>query len=294
MAQYTGAKLKNEINIGKLYSVHYFEYPVNFSFCGEKHNFWEFVYADKGNVTVFAGKESFVLKQGEGVFHKPNEWHNISAPDDIAPNVFIVSFECESPAMKFFENKILSVGQEQKLLISKIMSEYTASFSTPLDNPYTKSLTRKKEQRFGAEQLIRQYIAEFLISYLRHENSPVQRSVLNLNRDNQLLNLLETYMIDHIKEKITIDDLVRYSGTNKTTVTAIFKNNLDLAPIEYFILLKVSAAKQYLRENNYNISQIAEILGYANVHYFSRQFKKTTGMTPSEYSLSIQSVMKPL
>ena len=37
-----------------------------------------------------------------------------------------------------------------------------------------------------------------------------------------------------------------------------------------------------------NFTQIADSLGYASIHYFSRQFKKITGMTPSEYSSSIQ------
>ena len=43
-----------------------------------------------------------------------------------------------------------------------------------------------------------------------------------------------------------------------------------------------------IREQNLNFTQIADCLGYASIHYFSRQFKKITGMTPSEYSLSIQ------
>ena len=52
--------------------------------------------------------------------------------------------------------------------------------------------------------------------------------------------------------------------------------------------LKIDTAKQLMREGNYNITQIADYLGYASVHYFSRHFKQVTGMTPSEYTLSIQ------
>ncbi len=292
MGNYLGVRLRNEINIEKLYSVHYFEYPANFSFSGERHNFWEFVYADKGDIEVKAEEDTYKLKQGEIIFHQPNEWHNISAYCSIAPNVAIASFACNSPAMEFFKGKILTVGQEQKALISKIISEYTGCFSTPLDNPYTKKLVRKANQRFGAEQLIKQHITELLISFLRHSTKLSQKSVLNLNRDNHLFSLLENYMLDHILGKITIDDLVKYSGTNKTTITTVFKNCCNYAPIEYFLYLKIDLAKQYLREDNYNISQIAEILGYSSIHYFSRQFKKVTGMTPTEYSLSIQAIIK--
>ena len=57
--------------------------------------------------------------------------------------------------------------------------------------------------------------------------------------------------------------------------------------------MSIELAKKYLREDNYNISQIAELLGYSSVHYFSLQFKKETGMSPSEYSTSIKA-MSPL
>ena len=93
----------------------------------------------KGDITVFAEDESFVLKQGNVIFHKPNEWHNIYSEEDASSNVAIVSFECNSPGMEFFENKILTVGHDQKIIISKIISEYTGAFSTPLDNPYQKA-----------------------------------------------------------------------------------------------------------------------------------------------------------
>ena len=158
MSEYIGSKLKNDIVIGKIYSIHYFEYPKNYKFEGESHNFWEFVYADKGELTVYADTEVHTLKQGNIIFHKPNEWHNVYANSDVAANVAIISFSCDSSAMSFFENKILTVGQEQKTILSKILSEYTGAFSTPLGDPYTKKLIRKQSQPFGAEQLIKQYI----------------------------------------------------------------------------------------------------------------------------------------
>lgn len=291
MANYIGSRLKNDIVIGKIYSVHYFEYPKNYKFSGESHNFWEFVYADKGDITVYADDKEFPLKQGNIIFHKPNEWHNVYANSEVAANVAIISFSCDSPAMSFFENKILSVGQEQKTILSKIFSEYTGAFSTPLGDPYTTKLIRKADQPFGSEQLICQYISEFLISFLRRNSPSVQRSLLNINRESALLNMLVNYMLDHITETISISELVKYSGSNKTTIASVFKNNFNMSVMEYFISLKIDLAKRYLRDANYNVSQISEILGYSGIHYFSRQFKKVTGMSPTEYTISIKSMV---
>lgn len=45
-----------------------------------------------------------------------------------------------------------------------------------------------------------------------------------------------------------------------------------------------------IRTNRMNFTQISEHLGYTSIHYFSRQFKKVTGMTPSEYASSIKAM----
>lgn len=292
MTSYSGAKLKNDITIEKLYSVHYFEYPMNFKFEGESHNFWEIVYADKGDITVFANDKELVIPPGNAVFHKPNEWHTLHSSAKSATNVVIISFGASSPAMKFFEGKVLTVGQEQKTIISKIISEYTNAFQTPLNNPYTTQLHRKKTPVIGSEQLLRQYIAELLISFIRHSQPSLQRSQMSINRESALCNMIVNYMLDHITENITVDELVSYSGSNKTTIAKVFRNCFDMSIMEYFINLKIDMAKKYLREENYNISQISDLLGYSGIHYFSRQFKKSTGMSPSEYSASIKAMVE--
>lgn len=294
MPNYIGSSLKNEISIDKLYSVHYFEFHRSYKFIGESHNFWEFVYADKGDVIVSSDSKKFILKQGNIVFHKPNEWHNLCANDNVSPNIAIVSFECTSPAMNFFENKVIAIEQEQKLIISKIISEYTNAFSTPLDNPNTKQLERKPNAVIGSEQLIRHYITELLISFLRQHTPALQPPLLNIGTDNPLFSLLTNYMVEHISETITIHDLTEYSGYNKTTISSTFKKCAHTSVINYFIKLKIDLAKKHLREADYNISQISEMLGYSSIHYFSRQFKKITGMSPSEYSSSIKAMTTSL
>ena len=64
MNKYIGTKLKDDIKVTKLYSVHYFEYSKDFSFTGESHDFWEIVYVDKGEITVVADGKEHVLSHG--------------------------------------------------------------------------------------------------------------------------------------------------------------------------------------------------------------------------------------
>ena len=48
--------------------------------------------------------------------------------------------------------------------------------------------------------------------------------------------------------------------------------------------MKITRAKLFIRENDYNFTQIALLLGYDSIHSFSRQFKAVEGMSPREYA----------
>lgn len=291
---YTGVTLDFSLCIEKLYSVHYFEYSKDFSFHGEAHDFWEFVYVDKGEVIASANETETLLSQGHIIFHKPNEWHNIRSNGKIAPNVAIVSFECNSDAMDFFNGRILTVDNEQKSLIAKIISEYTNAFSSPLNDVFAKHLDLKPTPLIGAQQLISQYISQLLITFLRSGLvQKTQSHTFMQNHSNASLNIILNYMADHINETLTIEDLVRYSGLNRMGINRLFNSNFGTSPMQYFIGMKIELAKKLIREDSHNISQIAELLGYSSVHYFSLQFKKVTEMTPSQYSSSIKA-MSPL
>ena len=89
--------------IGKIVTMYYFEFASNYVFKGEKHDFWEFLYVDKGEVEIMADTQGYKLEQGDIVFHKPNEFHSVWANGKIAPNIIVISFECKSSAMKFLK-----------------------------------------------------------------------------------------------------------------------------------------------------------------------------------------------
>ena len=67
---YIKTKFKNTVNISKIITVHYYEFDKNFSFDGEKHDFWEMVYVDKGKIEVKSEDKTFILGQEEIIFHR--------------------------------------------------------------------------------------------------------------------------------------------------------------------------------------------------------------------------------
>ena len=54
--------------------------------------------------------------------------------------------------------------------------------------------------------------------------------------------------------------------------------------MSYYATLRVEQAKLLIREKQYTFTMISDQLGFSSIHYFSRFFKKETGMTLSEYA----------
>ena len=89
-------KVENLINISRIATAHYFEFESNFSFSGEAHDFWEMVYAVKNSVVCTADGKQLVLKEGDVLFHQPNEFHSLAADTKSAPDVTLELTESEA------------------------------------------------------------------------------------------------------------------------------------------------------------------------------------------------------
>lgn len=291
---YESITLKQDIIIDRIISIHYFEYMSNFSFEGESHDFWEFLCVDKGTVHVIAGDKLVTLNKGDVIFHKPNEFHNVAADGQIAPNLVVSGFETNSPAIDFFKDKILQIGTEERRLLGLLIKEAHNAYACRLDDPYTQKLERKKEEEipFGTEQLIKMYLQQFLISLIRtysYEKVPrVLPKTTRLKGEEQVFDRVVTYMEENLGTQLTIDQICQDNLVGRSILQKVFRSQCDSGVIDYFSTMKIKAAKQMIRDGHMNFTQIADSLGYTSIHYFSRQFKKITGMTPSEYASSIK------
>lgn len=296
---YESIVLKKELIIDRIVSIHYFEYMSDFAFSGESHDFWEFLCVDKGTVNVMAGSETHTLNKDDIIFHKPNEFHNVYANGIVAPNLVVIGFECTSPAMKFFENKILEVSPAGRTLLGNIVKEAYLTYSCRLDDPYCEKLTRKEDHAipFASEQLIQIYLQQLLIQLIRSNSidnslSSIPKSPRQRSEDEIFYKIL-AYMEENIDERLSIPQICKDNLIGRSLLQKLFKDHTSCGVIDYFSIMKINAAKQLIRGRQMNFSQIADKLGYNSIHYFSRQFKNITGMTPTEYQVSIKSISEP-
>ena len=291
---YESVHLENSIAIENIISVHYFQYMSDFSFPGESHDFWELVCVDRGEIDALAGDRRLTLKKGNILFHKPNEFHNVLTNGKVSPSLVVIGFECHSPAIKSFEDQLMSVQDTEKELMAQIIVEARNTFSGRLDDPYQEELIFNSEPlTFGSAQLISHYLEQLMIHLYRRYFSyslPVRSSrfLAEASSGNDTYNRIVRYMEEHLGERMTIDRICRDNLVGRSQLQKLFRDTKGCGVIEFFSMMKIDTAKQMIRDNQLNFTQIADRLGYNSIHYFSRQFKQITTMTPSEYATSIR------
>ena len=128
--------------------------------------------------------------------------------------------------------------------------------------------------------------------YRRYFSSslPVRSSrfLAEASSGNDTYNRIVRYMEEHLGERMTIDRICRDNLVGRSQLQKLFRDTKGCGVIEFFSMMKIDTAKQMIRDNQLNFTQIADRLGYNSIHYFSRQFKQITTMTPSEYATSIR------
>jgi len=287
-SEYFKHQISSIINIHKIVTLNYFEFDNDFAYKGERHNFWELVYVDKGKLTVETDNETFILSRGECAFHKPNEFHTHKADGVIAPNYFVICFVCNSPHMNTFRKKHFKLSDKQKSYISNIIKEAEQVFDLPLNKPDEKLLKVSPSEIIGGQQMIQTYLEQFLILLLRQEYGLAKTVTPQPETENFIAAQIKRKLDMNIYRNISIDELCKELQYSKSYLSGIFLKEYGCTIHSYLIKCKVKEAKTLIREHNYNFTQISDMLGFANPLYFSRVFKKKTGMSPSEYKNSVK------
>ena len=293
MDNFTRLGFEKNFNIEKIITIFYMEFPKNFYYEGERHDFWEMVYIDKGEMVCTADQNRFILKSGEMTFHKPNEFHNLSGDQQTAPNVSILTFECKSRAMKHFEGKIFHLDAEEKSLLSMLFEEGLSCYRLVDEtNPLLQELKKLEDAPLGSSQMTKNLLEAFLIMLCRNTDVVTKKMRRSYKIGDALVPYNIKEILDFLEEniygKITVSDIAKKLSKSESSIKQLFSSYQKNGIIKYYNSLKIEEAKKLIRSGKYNIAEVSSMLSFDTPQYFSKCFKKETNMTPSQYKLSIK------
>ena len=91
------------------------------------------------------------------------------------------------------------------------------------------------------------------------------------------------YVLDNVDKHIMLQDAADYVCISPGYLSALFKKQYNQNFVDYINEVKTNRACELIREGKYRIYEISYMLGFENAYYFTRVFKRHTGMTPTEY-----------
>ena len=97
------------------------------------------------------------------------------------------------------------------------------------------------------------------------------------------LKLILKYIENHYMDKITIEEIANEVGLSQSHFMKYFKNTMGTSFIDYLNEYRLTMASRLLLSSDSSILAIASEVGYENLSYFNRTFKKRFAMTPREY-----------
>ena len=149
-----------------------------------------------------------------------------------------------------------------------------------------RNILREMEQKNpGYEDVCQAYMEILIIRLMRTTTlaMPAEPQTVSINRQ---CAAVRRYIDLHFKESLTLEQLAEEGHMNKFYLSHAFKKEYGLSPINYMISKRIDESKYLLAETDLSMSQIAQLLGFSSLSYFSQVFHRTQDITPKEYRQS--------
>ena len=253
----------------------------------ENYNFSQILLVLEGEGTYTTETAQYAISPGK-MFYRPAykssiyEWHT----DRV--RLALISFVCDSEAMKTFEREPITLYEEEAILLDVIKT------GTRICEPMKENEAfRGMRFKDGVPEVVLGYISSSLERFLSMlycrlcgiELLTDESQKANMYRDSsKLVHEIKAYMSEHISSQLTLADICTAFGISQTALTKKFRRETDSGVIEYYNELKIREAKRLIRDSSLSFTEISEKMGFASASYFTKVFKKHTGATPTEYS----------
>lgn len=223
-----------------------------------------------------------------------------------------VIFHVNPLCTDIFENDMYHM---QEKILEHVLSENTTALREDLDSVFQNIQEHDIDyaHNFIYDILIKLYSTAqkhlYYIHFNESSSSSLKKMIYNSNDTRELLSLLcdiaidttnklayardsiVQYTVNKIKQYISqnyADPITRHSiakliGVTPNYVSTLFKKATGIPLVGYITQFRIDKAKELLSDKSYKHTEIAEMVGFSSSFYFSKTFKKVTGITPTEY-----------
>lgn len=230
------------------------------------HNAIEFVFIISGSLQFNINNNSFLAKAGELVVINSSMVHSFMPAEKDVDYYYLVAND------DFFKS-------------NNLYSQST-HFETVIDSKEAKELFKKitdeyeKGDEYSNAAILSQLMSLFV--YLaRNHNTHTEGAPLSEEKKLKIVRGVLLYLKEHFKEKLTIEEIAEKLHYSKSYLSHTFKEITGYSLINYINLLRCQNATSLLLDGC-SVSVAASEVGFSDISYFTRVFKKTLGILPSQ------------
>ncbi len=226
---------------------------ITYAYGQHMHDYWEITYYTEGAGMNITDEVAYPFKAGTIICQPPKIVH-----EDISEkgykNIF---FEVDS----FFDIRkpLVLIDDDSKRFLKVTELMYQEYFE---DNDPT-----------------------VISSFISVLNSYLIRWLNQSNKNAYVEEMKKEIFLNYSSTTFTISDCFQKLPWSESQLRRYFKSETGMTPQNYLESIRIRQAKNFLLFDSYTIAQVGFMCGYSDPYYFSRAFKKNTGMSPSEYRI---------
>lgn len=222
---------------------------------------------------------------GKGTFKTKEKEYNITAGE---------AFIIEPKTISYYEADknepwkyvwIGFSGIRSKHYISQIYEKNTCPvFSCKKDNKLEQCISEMLScsyEQFGRDLILQSYLYKFI--YLLINSVSIKKNITQKDTAEKYIEDASIYISNNYSNNIKVHDIAKYVNITRAYLFRLFKEYLHTSPQQFLINFRMEKACELLKDCNFTIGQVARSVGYRDVLLFSKIFKKSFGISPSNY-----------
>ncbi len=266
---YVHSSIIPTIVVSELFAYYYTIKSPGYSFAGEYHSHFELTFVDNGTLKTDIENKSFNLNSYDLIFYGPNQLHSQQVASDKPCSYLTLIFDLQCVDYSNLLNRTFSCSRDHYQILNKFIHASSSSAS------YSK-------------ELMLVYLQELILLLLQGDQ--IESKAINPIRqhfENEMLEEILSYIHDRFFQSLTVEEICLHFSISRSSLQHLFKSNLKTTPKKYINDLKLEKSKLLIKEEKYTLSEIALMLGFNSIHYFSRKFTQTFSINPSDYAKKV-------
>ncbi|RXZ77373.1 AraC family transcriptional regulator [Paenibacillaceae bacterium] len=250
------------------------------------HNDLEFILIVDGSMNYFVDGENYTLEKGEGIFVNSNRLHYGYSNKNDDCNFLVMLL---SPSLlvrnSYIENKYIKPFLQDSNSNAIVLREQIPWQREALQ--YIKVLYETSHHQEDGYELMA--ISQFELLFLHLYKNTIAKNGFQTGHSKEITaikNMLG-FIQTHYAENISLQDISLAGAICRSKCCALFKKSLKKTPIGYLTDYRIQKSIEFMTNNNLNITDISIACGFNSSNYFSEMFKKTIGVSPTEYRKTI-------